>query len=295
MSSYFKTVKLLAFCGMLLGLCGCLSESVPEGMVLVPAGSFRMGSDEADKDNQALALGLQKPWFTDESPQHDVYLPDYFIDKYEVTNRQYYIFCQATDHPPPPGWNGMKYPPGTDDLPVTSINFYSAAAYAEWAGKRLPSEAEWEKAARGPDNFIYPWGNEFEPTSANVSLSTKSIGLRPVGSFPQGISFYGTHDMIGNVWEWVWDYYAPYPGSNHKSPDYDKKYVIVRGMSYLGVGHFAKTDYQKIIALMSRASYREKLNPLSGKKDVGFRCVKEAKSMFQQFIDKENKPGKEKT
>lgn len=276
-------MRWLMFLVILLGLGGCLSDA-PEEMVLVPADSFRMGTNETDKDNQALSLGLQKPWFADESPEHLVYLPDFYIDKYEVTNRQYYIFCQATGHRPPPGWGGMKYPPGTDELPVTQVNFYDASAYAEWVGKRLPTEAEWEKAARGPDHFIYPWGNDFDPSSANVSHSTKAGGLNPVGSFPQGVSFYGVHDMIGNVWEWVWDYYAPYPNSQYKSPDYDKKYVVVRGMSYLGIGHFPKEAYQKTVALMSRALYREKLNPLLGKSDVGFRCVKETTSLLQQFF-----------
>ncbi len=277
-----RNLKLLILA--LFVLSGCLSDTVPEGMVLVSSGTFKMGTNEIDKDNHALSLGMQKPWFADETPEHLVFLPDFYIDKYEVTNQQYYIFCQATDHNPPPIWGGMKYPEGAEDYPVSQVNFYDASAYAEWVGKRLPTEAEWEKAARGPDNFIYPWGNEFDPAAANVNLATKSHGPKPVGSFPQGVSFYGTHDMIGNVWEWVWDYYAPYPNSTYKSPDYDKKYVVVRGMSYLGIGHFPKDEYKKAVVLMSRATYRGRLDPLSWKTDVGFRCVKDAVSIFQQFF-----------
>ncbi|HJL72770.1 MAG TPA: SUMF1/EgtB/PvdO family nonheme iron enzyme [Nitrospinaceae bacterium] len=275
----------LMFTGMIL--TGC--ESPPEGMVLVPAGNFIMGTDEVDTNQHALKLGLGKPWFADESPAFELYLKDYYIDKYEVTRLQYYIFCQATDHKPPRTWGGDRFPEGTGHYPVSHVNFYDAAAYAEWSGKRLPTEAEWEKAARGPDHYIYPWGNEFDFSSANVSPSAKKKrgrGLKPVGSFPQGVSFYGTYDMIGNVWEWVWDYYLPYPNNTNVWKKKDEKLLVVRGMSYLGVGHFSEEEYRKVIALKSRGTSRERLNPFSRKDDVGFRCAKDKLSIYERVFGK---------
>ncbi len=247
-------------------------------MVRVTGGSVLLGSDQTDADNRAQKLGLVKPWYADESPTRAARIEDFYLDRYETANREYYIFCQATNRPPPPHWKAQKYPEGAGDLPVTFVSFYDAAAYAEWAGKRLPSEAEWEHAARGPDRFVYPWGNEFEAQAANLSRyknRRKKKGLKPVGHFPQGVSFYGAYDMIGNAWEWVWDYYGPYPNSKFKSPEYDKKKVVVRGMSYLGVGHFPKKDYEDVVAMKSRAAYREGLNPMAKKSDVGFRCAKD--------------------
>ena len=132
-----------------------------------------MGTNNVDTDQHALRVGLDKPWYADESPSLSIYLKGFYIDKYEVTRLEYYIFCQATDYKPPRTWGGQKFPDGTGNFPVSYVNFYDAAAYAKWAGKRLPSEAEWEKTTRGPDNYIYPWGNEFEFSSANVSPSAK--------------------------------------------------------------------------------------------------------------------------
>lgn len=271
---------------MSAALYGC--ESVPEGMVRVPAGEFTMGSSEEDKSNHALSLGLPKPWYADEAPERRVNTKSYYIDKYEVANRQYYIFCQATDHKPPRTWGGPRYPDGQGDYPVTHINFYDAAAYAQWVGKRLPTEAEWEKAARGVYGALFPWGNQFDPKAANISLSNKRKSHpRPVGSFPRGVSPYGVHDMIGNVWEWVWDYYLPYPGNDYRHPDFGEKYVIVRGLSHMGVGHFPRGEYGKVVALMARASYREKLHPFARKDDVGFRCVKDRHTLYERwFADK---------
>ncbi|QPJ64233.1 MAG: formylglycine-generating enzyme family protein [Candidatus Nitrohelix vancouverensis] len=274
---------------LLTALAAC--SPPPSGMVLVPAGEFIMGTNETDALNRAMALGLDKPWFADESPQRKVNLPSFYIDKYEVTNEQYYIFCQATGHRPPPHWKrSQKYPEGTGRLPVTAVNFFDAAAYAEWAGKRLPNEAEWEKAARGYDGWIYPWGNEFSLDSANISPSATSKsgqGLKPVGSYPHASSPFGAEDMVGNAWEWVWDYYFPYPGNTYKSKDYNKKYIVVRGLSYMGIGHFSKKDYQEALRLKARASFREKLNPMSRKKDLGFRCVKDKLSLYEQWFGKE--------
>jgi len=267
-------------------LSGCL-EKIPEGMVLIPSGEFTIGTNQIDEENHALALGLNKPWFADESPERRIDTPDYYIDRFEVTNLQYFIFCQATDHKPPRYWKGQKFPEGQDLLPVTEVNYFDANAYAKWADKRLPNELEWEKAARGRAGFIYPWGDDFLPDVANLSLSPRAKagqGLKPVGSFPRGASPYGVHDMAGNAWEWVWEYYQPYPGSTFKSPDYEKKHIVVRGLSYMGVGHFNKKDFLKVISLKARASYREHLNPLARKTDVGFRCAKDRPPFMERVF-----------
>ncbi|MCH7622506.1 MAG: formylglycine-generating enzyme family protein [Nitrospinae bacterium] len=274
---------------VLFNLSSCFLQSAPEGMVLIPSGEFTMGTDAVDKKKHALSIGLAKPWFADESPERRVDVQDFYIDKYEVTNRQYYIFCQATDHKPPRLWGGQKYPEGDGNLPVTHVSFFDASAYALWVGKRLPTEAEWEKAARGPKGNIFPWGNNFNWDAANISHSSKKrVGhqLKPVGSFPEGASPYGVHDMIGNAWEWVWEYYLPYPNSEYESKDFGKKYVVVRGLSYLGVGHFPKKSYKKVVTLKARASYRERLNPFVRKKDVGFRCAKDKPPLFKKATEK---------
>ena len=276
--------------GILLLLSGCGGEP-PAGMVLVASGYFSMGSSAADDAQQALALGLDKPWFADETPLRRLTLPDFYIDRHEVINRHYYIFCQATDHHPPPIWRGPKYPEGQDDFPVTTVSFYDAAAYAEWAGKRLPTEQEWEKAARGPNENLYPWGDRFDFSKANISQSPRQKigqGLKPVGQHPAGASVYGAEDMIGNVWEWVWDYYQPYPDNTWPAENYAGKKVVVRGLSFLGVGHFSKEDYQHVMAMKARVSYREKLNPQSKLLDVGFRCMKKKPTLYQSLFDSDS-------
>ena len=256
-------------------------------MVLIPSGEFTIGTDQMDEENQALGLGLNKPWFADESPERRIDIPDFYIDRYEVTNLEYYIFCQANDHKPPRHWRGQKFLEGQDHLPVTGVNYFDASAYAKWVGKRLPNEKEWEKAARGRAGFIYPWGDDFISGVANLSLSPrtkKGQGLKRVGSFPKSASPYGVQDMVGNAWEWVWEYYAPYPENKFKTPAYEKKEVVVRGLSYMGVGHFSKKDFLKVVELKARASYREHLNPLARKIDVGFRCAKDRPAFVERIF-----------
>ena len=166
-----------------------------QGMVLVPAGEFIMGSSESDS------------WADeDELPQRVVHLPAFLIDQLEVSNIEYKKFIDATSWQPPPSWKDRLYPDGTDFIPVTEVTWWDATAYARWAGKRLPTEAEWEKAARGTDGRRFPWGDKFSREAANNDKN-----LLPVGSMPKGASPCEAVDMAGNVAEWTASIYAPYP------------------------------------------------------------------------------------
>ena len=160
-------------------------------MVSVPAGEFWMGCNEqADKRCNF-----------DEKPYHKVYLDAYYIDKYEVTQSEYNE-CVTTDKCPA---NRKKDGFTGDRQPVIGVSWEDADTYCKWAGKRLPTEAEWEKAARGTDGRVYPWGNSFDPTRANYAGALGKTS--EVGSYPSGASPYGALNMAGNVWEWVADWY----------------------------------------------------------------------------------------
>jgi len=176
-------------------------------MILIPAGEFLMGSDP-QKDKDALAF---------EQPQHTLYLPDYYMAKTPVTNAQYAAFVQATGHrvpnvdedmAKPYNWNGPTPPLGKENHPVVLVSWYDAVAYCSWLAEvtgrpyRLPSEAEWEKAARGTDGRIYPWGDEWDVKRCNSS-EERLGGTTPAGAYPRGASPYGLQDMVGNVWEWT--------------------------------------------------------------------------------------------
>lgn len=181
-------------------------------MVLVPEGKFTMGSPGTALDEDAA-----------EKPVHEVSVPAFQIDKYEVTNAQYARFLNATkrtqdeagheyvglnEYLPLEQVNGEWRPKkGMEKHPMVNVTWYGAMAYAQWAGKRLPTEAEWEKAARGMDGRKFPWG-------ASMDFSKFRIGvdqLSPVGSFPAGASPYGCLDMAGNAWEWTSSVFKPYP------------------------------------------------------------------------------------
>ncbi len=198
-----------------------LAELLDHSTVTIPAGEFIMGS-EAGRD--------------DERPAHLVYLDAYELDRYEVTNAQYRRFMLATGGRPPRYWTDTAYPTGQADYPVVGVSWDDADAYCRWAGKRLPTEAEWEKACRGDDSRIYPWGDAWEPGRANVDAAGWNFGgatadsaaatvwdaawarlalppgspgptLKPVGSHPDGASPFGILDMVGNASEWVADWY----------------------------------------------------------------------------------------
>lgn len=246
--------------------CSLQSPPPPPEMVAVPAGEFISGSDKTDVDHMGSELGSAKPWYLDEHPQRKIRLPLFFIDRYEVTNAQYKAFIDATRARPPVYFYIRSIPPGRESYPVTDVNWYEADHYCRWAGKRLPTEAEWEKAARGPDGREFPWGNTFDPKKANVGDS--GIGdVAPVGSFKEGASPYGAMDMAGNVWEWTDSWYQAYPGGTYQSPFFGEKQKVFRGGGWGGSGHYA-------LPLFYRGAYRSSLPPEEGYADLGFRCAK---------------------
>jgi len=251
-------------------------------MVYVPAGNFEMGS-------------------SDEQTQHDVFLDAFWIDKTEITNSQFCQFLNAKGNQSEEGiyWfepgaghrsvvygyideiDGVFIPKaGYENYPVIEVSWYGAAAYCNWIGGRLPTEAEWEYAARGPASFIYPWGNEFNGRLVNyrdssftfdnhgkdTSFNDGYAKWAPVGSFPNGASWCGALDMVGNVHEWVsdWysmDYYAISPEKNPQGPD-TGTYKIGRGGSWYDASS------------QVHSAYRKALSPSSARMHwIGFRCV----------------------
>ena len=232
-------------------------------MVYIPAGEFIMGSKDGE-DNEA--------------PVHTVYLDAFWIDKYEVTNAQFKKFCEEA------GYKGIITQPGFlndyPNFPVMNITWYDAMDYAKWAGKRLPTEAEWEKAARGTDRRKYPWGNE-KPNADDIyranyrAASLKADGFEyaaPVGSFPENVSPYGVFDMAGNVWEWVADwydakYYTYSPKLNPKGPKVSPIFgKVMRGGSW-----------DRPARSMRCARRYGNDGPGDWFSDVGFRCAKDAR------------------
>ena len=207
-------------------------------MVFIPSGEFLMGSTGEDVERLLNLFTYRRPSrYANEQPQHVVYLDAFYIDKYEVTNAEYARFLDATGRTPPVFWNDELY--NQPRQAVMAVSWEDAAAYARWAGKRLPTEAEWEKAARGTDGRFWPWGNEWDPSKLNandVGAVDGYVYTAPVGSYPQGASPYGVQDMAGNVWEWVADWYAPdyydrSPRMNPQGPELGKNHVA-RGGSW---------------------------------------------------------------
>ena len=235
-------------------------------MVRVPAGEFTMGSDEVDKEAKALQYGFRKPLYANEHPSRKVTLTGFHIDKTEVTNTEYLEFVKTTKHRLPNGWKAGEYPEGMGDHPVVNVSWKDADVYCKWRKRRLPTEAEWEKAARGADARRFPWGPEFDIEKVNTLGEYN--GTTPVGKFPEGASPYGALDMSGNVMEWTSDWYERYPGNEFDDEDYGEKLKTVRGGGWGGTGHYA-------LKVFVSASYRNMFDPVEYFDDLGFRCAKD--------------------
>lgn len=184
-----------------------------ETMITIPKGEFTMGTDAKYADLQ-------------DKPAHKVNLPAYQMDKYLVTNAQYARFLVATNHRPPLGWKHGVMPAGQALYPVTMVSWYDARSYCGWAGKRLPTEAEWEKAARGTDARRWPWGNTMDNKRINTYYDVGSA--TSVMTYKKGVSPYGLFDMAGNVSEWINDDFVPYKGSNASVEVFKPKKVVAK-------------------------------------------------------------------
>jgi formylglycine-generating enzyme required for sulfatase activity len=237
---------------------GCLQQIKPDAvtdMVEVPKGPFTMGF-VIDNDQ---SLGD-----TDEEPVHEVILDTFWIDKYEVTSAKFAQFLNAhledaTRYLEPGSAvtieikNGRYQPrSGLESLPANRVSWYGADAYCRWVGKRLPTEAQWEKAARGTDRRMFPWGNEW-PTNDRVTFRRKFAQkgfsvMEPVDALPAGKSPYGAHHMAGNVWEWVadWydsDYYEESPKENPQGPESGISKTL-RGGNWYYKAYYMRTTYR---------------------------------------------------
>ena len=196
----------------------------PSGMVFVPGGDFLMGSNEGDP--------LSKP-------SHFVTVSPLYVDRTEVTNEDYLKFLKATGYDQPSSWRDGAFAVGTEKLPVTGVNWYDAVTYAAWAGKRLPTEAEWEFAARGSDGRKYPWGSDWDSSLANVDGKVGAV--RPVGD--GGASPFGILDMAGNAWEWTASDAKPYPGG--KEFRWSRlRLKIIRGGNWKSDSETASTTFR---------------------------------------------------
>lgn len=238
----------------------CLKDNTV--MSLIPEGYFCRGTSNKTIEILVRDFGADTKWFEDEKPHRKIYLSEFYIDIYPITNRKYFNFRRL---------NNMKISSSLLKRfqlrpyhPVTHIEWDDAVTYCEWVGRRLPTEAEWEKAARGNDDRIFPWGNSLELSRAN--FNTRLGKTSPVGTFPDGISQYGLHDMAGNVYEWVNDwydknYYAISPEIDPPGPKDGSSHVL-RGGAWINV------------PTMIRCSKRDHLRyPYLNSKFIGFRTA----------------------
>lgn len=270
-------------------------EATHPGMVRVSAGPFVMGDTEAEARRQWRAYGGGFDLYSAAVPRRVLDTPAFWIDRTEVTNAAYRVFVERTGHRAPDDehpwaapyrWKEGRPPVGQEDHPVTLVSFDDAQAYCRWRGLELPTEEQWEKAARGTDGRRYPWGDFYDPQRlAGAQLRSGApldtigrwtewwrlvyrgrmrgveVGTYAVGRFPSGASPWGALDMAGNVFEWVDADFAPYPGAPFTHPDYGQGYKVVRGGDW-----YLDRIYQRAAARL-RAPVDHRVPT------IGFRCA----------------------
>ena len=254
-------------------------------MIRIPAGTFKMGSSFVENKKHTEMCrkydnSCELWWFNDEYPDQLIFLDSFWMDMYEVTNEKYLEFVVTTGHRLALDetcetdkcregnlWNGASFPPRIKRQPVTQVSWHDADAYCRWRGKRLPSEAEWEKAARGPSGNLYPWGSGSPKNRATYGRKWHGVfTMTDVGAYSQGASLYGVFDMAGNVWEWVDDWYdlKYYNWKRKKNPrgPIEGEFKVVRGGSWVNYPDTLRSSFRR----WSEAEVRYN--------DTGFRCAR---------------------
>jgi formylglycine-generating enzyme required for sulfatase activity len=201
------TILLTTLSGAAVATAAYLPETrridAEDDLILIPAGRCRIGTPEAKRDALARKYDYHPSWLGGETAA-ELVLPAFRIDRFPVTNARYARFCAATKYAPPPHWHGPEPPDALKNHPVVFVNRPDALAFAAWAGKRLPTAAEWEKAARGAQGLTFPWGEEFDPSRCHWNAEGP-LATAPVDAHPGGVSPYGVWDMVGNAAEWCAD------------------------------------------------------------------------------------------
>ena len=235
---------------ILLVLTSC--QLTPQDMVLIPAGEFTLGTSTLESSPRFLS---ERTSSQNAQPMQQYKLDAFYIDRHEVTYEQFLKFKPQSE-----------YQDGKPDEPRRGVSWFEADAYCLWLKKRLPTEFEWEKAARGPKGNLFVWGNEFHREYTNMGKTVK-----PVGSTVNDRSFYDVYDMNGNVSEWTASAYKPYPGSKHEDPNFGERYKVIRGGSIQKNEHGFMPEFGMLF-------YRNYAPPGLRMWDTGFRCAKSTES-----------------
>jgi formylglycine-generating enzyme required for sulfatase activity len=229
--------------------------NAPAGMALVPAGEFIMGTNETTFSVDPVSVLPAPPKLVDAGPTHTVYLDSFYIDLHKVSTADYRKFSDKMGKKS----GGDSEPFDLNDA-VTGVAWKEADDYCRSVGKRLPTEEEWEKASRGTDGRVYPWGNQLDFKIENAAITLQSENTR---------SPYGVEKMVGSGWEWTSDWYRPYPNNPYRSSTFWEGYRVIRGGSW-------RDQPAKMIDLLSRTTTRFYFHPDQQDGTIGFRCAMSA-------------------